>query len=201
MIAVLLVSIMQITLPSGNRMQMEHRYSEFSKLNDVLKSHQVPLDQPFPAKHWAGTLGPFTPAMSWAPEQYWDLIEFRKVQLDIWLVHVVELYNLGDLPHSVAGAVYDFLTVSHRPPCEAENLVNENWQWNNPFSFTLGTAIRQAAVTLQHMCHNNPLNDSDQSIPLDLLHSAKGLCFMTVAKAGEAVIECHQLQKLGIIEF
>lgn len=31
------------------------------------------------------------------------------------------------------------------------------------------------------------INKSDQSIPLDLLHAAKGLCFMTVVKAGVVV--------------
>jgi lipid-binding SYLF domain-containing protein len=70
--------------------------------------------------------------------------------------------------------------------------VADDWKkWNNPLSFTLGSTIRQATSTLEHMCHDNQDNDNtklnDQSIPLDLLHCAKGLCFLTVLKAGLVV--------------
>jgi lipid-binding SYLF domain-containing protein len=166
---------------------MEHRYSDFAKLNETLKSHQIRLDAAFPSKHWAGRMGSWTPSMKWAPEQYHELIHYRKIQLDVWMVSVVRLYNLGDLTHSLAGVVYDFLTVPNRPPCEQDNFTDENWKWNNPLSFTLGSSIRQAASTLQHMCHNDPLTGMDHSIPLDLLSSAKGLCFLTVVKAGLVV--------------
>ena len=121
-----------------------------------------------------------------------DAVFLSKIQLDVWLVHVVAKYNLGELPHRVHQAVYDFLTISDRPPCEQENTMGEDWtRWNNPLSFTLGSSIRQATSTLEHMCHPSYDNDStqinDHSIPLDLLQCAKGLCFLTVIKAGLVV--------------
>jgi lipid-binding SYLF domain-containing protein len=183
--------ILRVQLVNGQVLQMEHRYSEFAKLNEIFKAHHVTFDSvcAFPSKHWAGRMGNWTPSLKWAPTQHDELIQYRKIQLDVWLVHVVAKYNIGDLPHIVAKAVYDFLTVPDRPPCEQENAFNsEDWKkWNNPLSFTLGSNIRQATSTLEHMCHNDTLNDSDQSIPLDLLHCAKGLCFLTVIKAGLVV--------------
>lgn len=59
---------------------------------------------------------------------------------------------------------------------------------SNPLSFTLGGSIRQATYTVMRMCSSSSkINATDQSIPLDLLHNAKGLCFLTVAKAGFVV--------------
>jgi len=62
----------------------------------------------------------------------------------------------------------------------------------NPMSFTLGSSIRQAAYTVMRMCGTSntySLNGdkTDQLIPLDLLHQARGLCFLTVVKAGFVV--------------
>jgi len=54
---------------------------------------------------------------------------------------------------------------------------------SNPVSFTLGGEIRKASYTVLNMCGKGPLA-KDRSIPLDLLHQARGLCFLTVAKAG-----------------
>ena len=113
--------------PNGDVTLMEHRYSDFAKLNEVFKSHRITLDTSFPTKHWAGRMGNWTPSLTWAPEQHTDLVEFRKIQLDVWLVHVVEKYNIGDLPYSAAHAVYDFLTVHDRPPCEEENQSDQDW--------------------------------------------------------------------------
>ena len=205
--------ILRVQLANNQILQLEHRYSEFAKLNEQFKSHNVAMQGVvFPSKHWAGRMGNWTPSLSWAPEKHDQLILYRKIQLDIWLVHVVEKYNLGDLPHSLAKVVYDFLTLPDRPPCEQENQpatptanttssMTEEWtKWNNPLSFTLGSTIRQATSTLEHMCHLrhhnhqqsdnstiSQLNDTDQSIPLDLLKCAKGLCFLTVIKAGLVV--------------
>jgi lipid-binding SYLF domain-containing protein len=180
--------VLRVQLPSGQVLQIEHRYSDFAKLAEILKDHHISLDTSFPSKHWAGRLGNWTPSLKWAPEQHQELIDFRKIQFDVWLVHVVEKYNLGDLPHSVAHAVYEFLTVPDRPPCDEENNLSEyDYKWNNPLSFTLGSSIRQATGTLRHMCNGKSLNDSDQSIPLDLLQCAKGLCFLTVIKGGLVV--------------
>jgi len=138
-------------------------------------------------------------------------------RLDVWLVAVSAKYNLGDLPHSLARSIYDFLTLSDRPPCDLENTIamsgssvssslnyyndsnssskNDVFRWNNPISFTMGSSIRQACRIVEELCipssvdtatsnHKLPLKDTDQSIPLDLLHCAKGLIFLTVAKAG-----------------
>lgn len=60
---------------------------------------------------------------------------------------------------------------------------------SNPITFTLGSMIRQAAYTVMHMCGTKSTltikgDQSDQVIPLDLLHQAKGLCFLTVVKCG-----------------
>ena len=60
----------------------------------------------------------------------------------------------------------------------------------NPLSFSLESSIRQAAYTVMHMCGNkNTLtlgngDQTDQSIPLDLLQNARGLVFLTVVKGG-----------------
>ena len=192
--------IMRVQLINGQVLQLEHRYSECAKLNDILKAHNISMESAalFPSKHWAGRMGNWTPSLKWAPAQHIDLVQFRKIQLDVWLVHVVQKYNLGELPHSVHQAVYDFLTISDRPPCDQPNVStpDEHWtKWSNPLSFTLGSTIRQATNTLEHMCmchpsshgNDNSTKINDQSIPLDLLQSAKGLCFLTVIKAGLVV--------------
>jgi len=83
----------------------------------------------------------------------------------------------------------EFLTSNTKPPCDRENdldldtPIEQSLRWSNPLSFTLGSSIRQAAYTVQYMCLQG-LNESDQSIPLDLLQHAKGLCFLTVVKCG-----------------
>jgi lipid-binding SYLF domain-containing protein len=197
--------IVRVHLANGQALELEHRYSEFAKLHDLLQTHNIQMGCVFPEKHWAGRLGQWTPSLKWAPDKHDDLIQYRKIQLDVWLVHVVEQYNLGSLPHRLHQAVYDFLTHSDRPPCEQDNLMRngtdtaESWtRWNNPLSFTLGSTIRQATATMEHMFpptmpHTSSTalvsvwKESDQSIPLDLLQCAKGLCFLTVLKAGLVV--------------
>lgn len=183
--------ILRVQLANGQVLQLEHRYSEFAKLNEIFKTHNILLgDQAiFPSKHWAGRMGNWTPSLRWAPESFENLVQFRKIQLDVWLVHVVRKYNLGELPHRVHQAVYDFLTISDRPPCEQPNITSrEDWKkFNNPLSFTLGSTIRQATATIEHMCYHTDESLQDHSIPLDLLQCAKGLCFLTVLKAGLVV--------------
>ena len=70
--------------------------------------------------------------------------------------------------------------------------LGDDWKkWNNPLSFTLGSTFPQATSTLEHICHHKHDNDNtklnDESISLDCLHFAKGLCFLTVLKAGLVV--------------
>lgn len=179
--------ILQVTLANNEVLELAHRYSEFAKLHELFRSHSIQLDTSFPSKHWAGRMGNWTPSLKFAPQQNEELIQFRKIQLDVWLVHVVEKYNLGDLPHSLAKAAYDFLTCRNKPPCEHDNHLPSSGKnkWNNPLSFTLGSSIRQATSTLEYMCHFE--REELQSIPLDLLGCAKGLCFLTVIKAGLVV--------------
>jgi lipid-binding SYLF domain-containing protein len=179
-----------------NETLLEHRYSDFAKLHSIVAQHQphclhLQFDSSvaFPSKHWAGRVGNWTPSLTWAPEKHSDLIHYRIKQLDIWLVHLTAVYNQGELPDPVAAALYDFLTAPDRPPCEQVNdmkALQDQWKWNNPFSFTLGSSVRQATYTVDYMCHN-VLTAKEQSIPLDLLHAARGLCFMTVFKAGLVV--------------
>ena len=216
--------VLRVKLPNNQVLELEHRYSEFVKLNDSFRNQCVHLNAVFPPKHLAGRLGNWTPSMTWAPDQFEELVQYRTVQLDVWLVAVAAKYNLGDLPHSLARSVYDFLTLSDRSPCDLENTMamsgslsslslsttnytdsssssNSNssmFRWNNPVSFTLGSSIRQACRIVEELCmpsvgtainsnNNNyklTLKDTDQSIPLDLLHCAKGLIFLTVVKAG-----------------
>lgn len=47
---------------------------------------------------------------------------------------------------------------------------------------TMEGALRAAETTLEHLF--NPSVDTDKRIPIDLIHEAKGLAFLTVLKAG-----------------
>jgi lipid-binding SYLF domain-containing protein len=187
--------ILRVKLANNQLMLIDHRYSEWSKLSENFKNFGVTLDAVFPGKNMAGRLGNWTPSLRWAPEQHDDLVQYRKVQLDVWLVSVLERYNLGLLPPSLARSVYEFLTICDRPPCDMENVATSESTVRriNPISFTLGSSIRQACSIIEEMCFSHTihgsagLKDTDQSIPLDLLHCAKGLIFLTVAKAGLVV--------------
>mmetsp|Transcript_18733 Transcript_18733/g.34931 ORF Transcript_18733/g.34931 Transcript_18733/m.34931 type:complete len:550 (+) Transcript_18733:88-1737(+) len=188
--------VLSVRLANNQVLQLEHRYSEFYKLNESFNNHAIRLGAVFPKKHLAGRIGNWTPSLRWAPEKHEELIQYRKVQLDVWLVCVCERFNLGDLPHSLQRSVYEFLTLSDRPPCELENVADDlnSVRWNNPISFTLGSSIRQACRIVEDMCMPQSMlgagtlwKETDQSIPLDLLHCAKGLIFLTVVKAGLVV--------------
>eukprot|EP00536_Pseudo-nitzschia_multiseries_P009970 jgi/Psemu1/202053/e_gw1.290.72.1 len=193
--------------PDGRILQLEHRYSEFVKLRDAFASHCVWLEAAFPPKHLAGRIGNWQLAKRWAPDKHDELVNYRKVRLDVWLVEVTSRYNRGDVPHSLARSIYEFLTLSDRPPCDLENTlaVDENsgttatnatttatnhmLRWNNPIPFTLGSSIRQACRIVEELCmpYTSKVLQSDQSIPLDLLQCARGLIFLTVIKAGFVV--------------
>ena len=173
-------------LSNNCQFNIEHRYGEFAKLHALLRKYGVSIETAFPAKHWAGRMGNWNPAKAWAPSQHDDLVAYRKVQLDLWLVDVVHQYNQNLIDGEPRTAVYEFLHNPHRAPCQDENLTNDSsylsqsLQWSNPLSFTLGSSIRQAASTVRHMMAQT----ADQSIPLDLLQHSQGLCFLTVVKAG-----------------
>lgn len=199
---------------------VERRYSDFCKLHEIVRQHSVELLQDdrspvgFPGKHWAGRMGNWTPSLMWAPEKHDELVRYRITQLDIWLVHLVEWYNRQcalsqpqQQPYAtLLSAIWQFLTEPFRPPCHQDNTSLQNpqaakdWKWNNPFSFSLNSSIRQATLTISNMTagrqvlHGGGSNqvssrhpsvyDADRTIPLDLLHAARGLVFMTVLKAG-----------------
>lgn len=207
--------LLDVRLPRGGTLRLGRRYSEFARLRDQFRSHGCDLDAsaaPFPGRHAAGRIGNWTPSLQWAPQSHDDLVALRAAKLDVWLTHVCERYNVGDLPHSLARAVGEFLTLSDRPPCEMENHAaggddgggGGSVRWNNPISFTLGSSIRQACRSVEEMCLpeqrrgggstaagpaavSSALQETDQSIPLDLLHCARGLIFLTVLKAGLVV--------------
>jgi len=168
---------------------VEHRYSDFNKLNAVLRKHNIQFGAVFPSKHLAGRIGNWTPSLTFSPSRHNDLVNYRKVQLDLWLVDLVGMFNRRILSDYAHQEVETFLSNSSKAPYERENDINlntsveRNLRWSNPLQFTLGSSIRQAAYTIHHMCLQSFPN-SDQSIPLDLIHQAKGLCFLTVFKAG-----------------
>lgn len=223
------------------KQRVARRYSDFSRLYILLKRYHVPFRSAFPSKSLAGRLGNWTPAIQFAPSARHDLITFRKIQLDIWLVELAELLGSDEIPKEIQSHAIDFLTreeevapchhqdviipSSHNvnpgkhyrnkitdaslssnlvPPVEENNgiaaSINHHFHINlsNPLSFTMGSEIRKAISTIQSMTqapHANPSSTSssdsqfihtisDQSIPLDLLHQAWGLCFLTVIKAG-----------------
>ena len=165
--------------------QVEHRYSDFDKLCLVCRQNKVEVGERFPQKHWAGRIGNWTPSKKWAPERHEDLVANRTIQLDSWLVHLVGKFNLGQLPQPCSQAVFEFLFQAGKLPCDRDNSLVDGtkWKWNNPISFTLGSAIRQATRTVKTMCQRG-LNETDTSIPLDLLQRARGLVLMTVMKGG-----------------
>ena len=164
---------------------------------------------PFPAKHWAGRLGNWTPSRIWAPASCQALIDERRQQLDAWLVYLVaaaattlgkQQQQSGRTTSAPDAALADFLGLTTssssasaaRLPYQQRNDAVEQWRWNNPVTFTLGSSIRQAVRTLHLMTPQPPSSSSSQSqsshssnsIPLDLLQAAEGLVFLTVAKAG-----------------
>lgn len=161
----------------------------------------------FPQKHWAGRIGNWIPSQYIAPEQFTNLIEQRIHFLDAWLVYVVYAYNLyyqqGSSPFLTSAqysAIHDFITNPSTPPPfltrgsveSSANLSTTSLQWNNPLTFTLGSAIRQATLTVQTMTRLQQKNDNSHSmstttIPIDLLHMATGIVFLTVVKVGMVV--------------
>lgn len=198
---------------------LEHRYSDFSKLNDDLKMNKIVLKTPFPQKSFFGRLGDFTPASKYAPEREKDMIRKREFQLDAWMKELCNRFqNDSDIHGELRARVEVFLQKSSTdiPPCDQDNTINwdgflggENLEYEgqmnrknyvknyvgNPIAFSMATSIRQAAITLVRMCGTKSTvrikeDLSDQTIPLDLLHQAKGLVFLTVAKAG-LVVSCR----------
>jgi lipid-binding SYLF domain-containing protein len=223
-----IIQVHTVSSQTSVPMTVEHRYSEFARLQSTLAQYNIEIDEPFPKRHWAGRLGNWTPSSTIAPQRHADLIADRTYQLNAWLEEVTSKYPKRahqPLPLEFKLRLWEFLSKSSTeiPPCDRENelkgndtspfldesdLMLENQNLNqslqmsitaggkagmsylaNPLSFTLGSAIRQAAHTVRTMCSSTSTlkirdDASDQAIPLDLLHSARGLVFLTVAKGG-----------------
>ena len=62
-------------------------------------------------------MGNWTPSLSFASGHHDDLVSYRKVQLDLWLVDLVGAYNRGQLPSTVYHEVQEFLTDTSTAPC------------------------------------------------------------------------------------
>lgn len=198
---------------------LEHRYSDFSQLYNDLKMNNIVLKQNFPEKTLFGILKDFTHASKFAPEREKEIIRKREFQLDAWMKELCARFqNNSDIHGELRSRVEYFLQQSSTDihPCDQDNCINwdgflekesleyegqmtrKNYVRNyigNPIAFSMSTSIRQAAITLVRMCGTKSTvrikeDLSDQTIPLDLLHQAKGLVFLTVAKAG-LVVSCR----------
>jgi len=238
----------------SKKQHVARRYSDFDRLYKLLAHHyNIPFRSQFPSKSLAGRLGNWTPALKLAPKSRHDLITFRKIRLDIWLVELAELLGSMEIPEECLCHVIEFLTREKNiPPCQYYNVLRQtkhdskrdvdddsiefenrgpehnhknalddrmihkvsssfhHFHLNlpNPLSFTLGSEVRKSISILEEMTQQPPppssispnipsplnsistppsqflLHTNDQSIPLDLLHQAWGLCFLTVVKAG-----------------
>jgi lipid-binding SYLF domain-containing protein len=202
--------------------QVERRYSDFHKLRARLVQgtaagataavpNSLSVDK-FPAKHWSSAR--WLRGLSSSTQASRQATEDRAVQLDVWLVNVVDAYNRGMLDGRPDGArsasaaaaaptssscreaVDEFLGPSVPPPCDRGNAhfelrnqrslgAEETIKFHNPWTTTMGSSIRQAVRTVEQLTLQE--NAVDASVPVDLLQCAQGLLFLTVAKAGLVV--------------
>ena len=177
----------------------EHRYSDFDKLRRRLMPYglQEVVTVPFPPKQTPFSSNPFKRNHAASKQRDQAHTDNRQRALDAWLVHVVYAMNRGDWAPSSSQQqpvhwIREFLLAAPVPPCDqlpVQQYGNQdNSNWNNPWSTTLGSALRQATRTLYSMTNPSATRSTaDQSIPLDLLQAAQGLLFLTVFKAGLVV--------------
>lgn len=154
---------------------VEHRYSDFYKLQALIQPYAI---VPFPSKTSVTDLW----NQRWAPQKYEEWVAQRVIQLDMWLVQIMQLQQQQQLPEHVQDAIHAFLYEPTPLPCHQNNNISSSSQWNNPIAFTLGSCVRQATKTIQLLT-----TSKDHSIPADLLQAAQGICVLTVAKAGLVV--------------
>lgn len=116
---------------AGRRHVVEHRYSEFSRLHAELSANGIRLRSSFPHKSLCGRLGNWTPAQHWAPDKMAELVTYRKIKLDIWLVELAELMARGEnAPNGIDGDVRDLVleffqkSAAGCPPCDRANPVS-----------------------------------------------------------------------------
>jgi len=111
-----------------NKRIVEHRYSEFAKLNRALEVNDVQLRSSFPTKvTLLGRIANWTPSLHFDPEKRHELVTYRKIKLDIWLVELAEKLVRGEIVcPELRDRVEEFLQQSSAfcPPCDRANAVD-----------------------------------------------------------------------------
>jgi hypothetical protein len=105
---------------------VEHRYSEFARLHAELSANNVTLRSSFPTKSICGRLGNWTPAAHWAPDKMAELVTYRKIKLDLWIIELTELLsrNTKINEHVRTLCLEFFQKPAGCPPCERANPVH-----------------------------------------------------------------------------
>jgi len=117
---------------STGRYNIEHRYSDFSRIYKELRANGIKLSKAFPNKSWAGRIGDWTRSVAWAPEANKELIRRREKLLDMLLVELCEAlqdttkcdsFQLhGEIRHMVEHFLQKSSTAV--PPCDRTNHVS-----------------------------------------------------------------------------
>uniref|UniRef100_A0A7S0C7I9 PX domain-containing protein n=1 Tax=Proboscia inermis TaxID=420281 RepID=A0A7S0C7I9_9STRA len=164
------------THPSHSRITVEHRYSSFLKLHTYLTLHSIHLRSSFPRRSLAGRLGHWTPSTQWAPRAEHELVGYRKIKLDIWLVELAEVVSAGAgvggrLRAEERERVLLFFRRGDILPCDAVNEIRDggavngnhirddgNYLMNYP---TAGPSLIAPSYHACHTsCHGHTLNSS-----------------------------------------
>ena len=117
---------------STGRYNIEHRYSDFSRIYKELRANGIKLSKAFPNKSWAGRIGDWTRSVAWAPEANKELIRRREKLLNMLLVELCEAlqdttkcdsFQLhGEIRHMVEHFLQKSSTAV--PPCDRTNHVS-----------------------------------------------------------------------------
>ena len=122
--------LMQVEGLGQHRTIVEHRYSEFARLHAELSANDIHLRSSFPTKSICGRLGNWTPAAHWAPEKMAELVTYRKIKLDLWIIELTELLARDEQYTGIAGEIREMCieffqkSAAGCPPCDRANPVN-----------------------------------------------------------------------------
>lgn len=110
---------------------VEHRYSEFARLHAELSANDIHLRSSFPTKSLYGRIGNWLPAVHWAPEKMAELVTYRKIKLDLWIVELTELLARAEDAGIPTGELREMCREFFQkpvgcPPCDRANPVNWN---------------------------------------------------------------------------
>ena len=110
---------------------VEHRYSEFARLHAELSANDIHLRSSFPTKSLYGRIGNWLPAVHWAPDKMAELVTYRKIKLDLWIVELTELLARTENAGIPTGELREmcrefFQKPMGCPPCDRANPVNWN---------------------------------------------------------------------------